>query len=552
MNKTYYVCKYTPIELLEAFGGECQNLNEMPQGFDHADQIAHPNICGFGKALLEAVMSGKVKELVLVNCCDTIRSVYDILEDSGKLDFLYMIDVLHCDAECSRERTAVQLKGLAKAYGEYKGTTFDEEKFRQAFKKPEHIVKPHISVLGARMGNELFDMVQKSMPYPVENDTCVNNRSVGETEPPKELEFDELMVWYTKELLGQIPCMRMMDHSGRKRLYNDPGLKGIIYHTVKFCDFYSFEYAQIKQNVTVPLLKIESDYTVQSSGQLLTRLEAFAESMNMEELEGKELKMGKGYFAGIDSGSTSTDVVILDKDQNIVTGIILPTGAGAAIGAERALEEALEDAGLQREDIDAMVTTGYGRTAISDGDKSITEITCHARGAHFLNPEVRTVIDIGGQDSKVIRLDENGAVANFVMNDKCAAGTGRFLEMMARTMEMSLDDMGKAGLSYKEDITISSMCTVFAESEVVSLIAQNKATDDIVHGLNKAVASKTAALAKRVGGEERYMMTGGVSKNQGLVKTLEEKLGTTLVISDKAQLCGALGAALFAKDMVTE
>ena len=551
MNKTYYVCKYTPIELLEAFGGECQNLNEMPQGFDHADQIAHPNICGFGKALLEAVMSGKVKELVLVNCCDTIRRVYDILDDSGKLDFLYMIDVLHCDAECSRERTAVQLKGLAKAYGEYKGTTFDEEKFRQAFKKPEHIVKPHISVLGARMGNELFDMVQKSMPYPVENDTCVNNRSVGETEPPKELEFDELMVWYAKELLGQIPCMRMMDHSGRKRLYNDPGLKGIIYHTVKFCDFYSFEYAQIKQNVTVPLLKIESDYTVQSSGQLLTRLEAFAESMNMEELEGKELKMGKGYFAGIDSGSTSTDVVILDKDQNIVTGIILPTGAGAAIGAERALEEALKDAGLQREDIDAMVTTGYGRTAISDGDKSITEITCHARGAHFLNPEVRTVIDIGGQDSKVIRLDENGAVANFVMNDKCAAGTGRFLEMMARTMEMSLDDMGKAGLSYKEDITISSMCTVFAESEVVSLIAQNKATDDIVHGLNKA-ASKTAALAKRVGGEERYMMTGGVSKNQGLVKTLEEKLGTTLVISDKAQLCGALGAALFAKDMVTE
>ena len=549
MSKTYYVCKYTPIELLQAFGGECENLNQMPEGFDLADQIAHPNICGFGKAVLEAVMTGKVKELVLVNCCDTIRSVYDILEDSGKLDFLYMIDVLHCDAECSRERTAVQLKGLAKAYGEYKGTTFDEEKFRQAFKKPEHIVKPHISVLGARMGNELFDMVQKSMPYPVENDTCVNNRSVGETEPPKELEFDELMVWYAKELLGQIPCMRMMDHSGRKRLYNDPGLKGIIYHTVKFCDFYSFEYAQIKQNVTVPLLKIESDYTVQSSGQLLTRLEAFAESMNMDELEGKELKMGKGYFAGIDSGSTSTDVVILDKDQNIVTGIILPTGAGAAIGAERALEEALKDAGLQRGDIDAMVTTGYGRTAISDGDKSITEITCHARGAHFLNPEVRTVIDIGGQDSKVIRLDENGAVANFVMNDKCAAGTGRFLEMMARTMEMSLDDMGKAGLSYKEDITISSMCTVFAESEVVSLIAQNKATDDIVHGLNKAVASKTAALAKRVGGEERYMMTGGVSKNQGLVKTLEEKLGTKLVISDKAQLCGALGAALFAADM---
>lgn len=258
--------------------------------------------------------------------------------------------------------------------------------------------------------------------------------------------------------------------------------------------------------------------------------------------------MGKGYFAGIDSGSTSTDVVILDKDKKIAAGIILPTGAGTAIGAERALECALQEAGLKREDIDEVVTTGYGRTAIQIGDRSITEITCHARGAHFLEPKVRTVVDIGGQDSKVIRLDEDGSVKNFVMNDKCAAGTGRFLEMMARTMEMSLDEIGRAGLSWDEDITISSMCTVFTESEVVSLIAQNKRPDDIVHGLNKAVASKTAALVKRVGGEEAYMMTGGVAQNQGLVKTLEDRLGTTLIISDKAQLCGALGAALYAAD----
>lgn len=550
MNKTYYVCKYTPIELLTALGAQCENLNGMQEGFDKADQMAHSNICGFGKSLLEAVMSGQVHELVLVNCCDTIRSVYDVLEESGKLDFLYMVDMLHSGGECSRQRTAAQLKGLAKAYAAYKGTTFDAGAFRAAFHAPEKTRGAHISVLGARMGKELFEMVQNAMPYPVENETCVHNRSVGEVLPPEDADFDALMEWYAAELLGQVPCMRMMDNTGRKRLFNDPDLKGIIYHTVKFCDFYSFEYAQVKQSVAVPLLKIESDYTLQSSGQLLTRLEAFAESMDPNQGEEKEIKMGKGYFAGIDSGSTSTDVVILDKDKQMVTGVILPTGAGAAVGAERALEQALEQAGLQRGDIDAIVTTGYGRTAIQDGDKSITEITCHARGAHYLDPSVRTVIDIGGQDSKVIRLDENGAVENFVMNDKCAAGTGRFLEMMARTMEMNLDEMSKAGLHYKEDITISSMCTVFAESEVVSLIAQNKPTDDIVHGLNKAVASKTAALAKRVGGAERYMMTGGVSKNQGLVKTLEEKLGTTLVVSDKAQLCGALGAALFAMDMV--
>ena len=552
MNKTYYVCKYTPIELLQAFGGECENLNTMPEGFELADQIAHPNICGFGKALLEAVMNGEVKELVLVNCCDTIRSVYDVLYASGKLDFLYMIDMLHCGDACSRERTAAQLRGLARAYGFYKGKAFDEVKFRAAFVPPARIKGPHLSVLGARMGTELFDMVQRAMPLPVENDSCVHNRSVGIVPPPEDLDFNGLMDWYAGELLRQVPCMRMMDNTGRKQLYNDPNLRGIIYHTVKFCDFYSFEYAEIKQHANLPLLKIESDYTVQSSGQLLTRLEAFAESIEPVQYEGKEKKMSKGYFAGIDSGSTSTDVVILNKNKEIVTGIILPTGAGAAIGAERALEEALQDAKLQREDIDALVTTGYGRSAIQDGDKSITEITCHARGAHYLDPQVRTVVDIGGQDSKVIRLDENGAVVNFVMNDKCAAGTGRFLEMMARTMEMSLDKMSVTGLHYAEDITISSMCTVFAESEVVSLIAQNKATDDIVHGLNKAVASKTASLAKRVGGEGKYMMTGGVSKNKGLVKTLEEKLGAELVISDKAQLCGALGAALFAADMVAE
>lgn len=550
MNKTYYVCKYTPVELLTALGAECVNMNEMPQGFELADQLAHPNICGFGKALLEAVMRGEVKELVLVNCCDTIRSVCDVLEDSGKLDFLYMIDILHSDGTCSRERTALQLKDLAKAYAAYRGTTFNAEAFSKAFVPPQKEKSAHISVLGARMGTGLFEMVQKTMPLPVENDSCVFNRSVGGIKPPETEDFDELMKWYAGELLGQMPCMRMMDNTGRKQLYNDPDLKGIIYHTVKFCDFYSFEYAELKTHAAVPILKIESDYTIQSSGQLLTRLEAFAESIAPALCEGKGKKMGKGYVAGIDSGSTSTDVVILDKKKEIVTGIILPTGAGAAIGAERALEEALKSAGLSREDIDALVTTGYGRTAIQDGDKSITEITCHARGAHYLDPSVRTVVDIGGQDSKVIRIDENGAVVNFVMNDKCAAGTGRFLEMMARTMEMSLDDLSQRGLDYKEDITISSMCTVFAESEVVSLIAQNKATDDIVHGLNKAVASKTAALAKRVGGEEKYMMTGGVSKNKGLVKTLEEKLGTMLVISDKAQLCGALGAALFAADMV--
>ncbi len=550
MNKTCYICKYTPVELLYALGADCVNLNGMPEGFELAEQAAHPNLCGFGKALLEAVFRGEVRELVLVNCCDTIRSVYDVLEADGKLDFLYLLDMLRSDGSCSIERIACQLEDLAQAYGAYKGTRFEETAFRQAFRREPTPERPYLAVLGARMGTELFQMVEQSMPCPVRNETCVHNRSVCQT-PPEGLEFHDLMQWYAGELLRQLPCMRMYDNTGRKQLYNDPNLLGIIYHTVKFCDFYSFEYAQIRHSVAVPLLKIESDYTLQSSGQLQTRLEAFAEQLNpVRQPERKEPNMGNEYVAGVDSGSASTDVVILNRNREMVAGIVLPTGAGAALGAERALEQALGEAGLHREEIAAMVTTGYGRAAVSAGDKSITEISCHARGAHFLDPSVRTVIDIGGQDSKVICLDETGAVTNFVMNDKCAAGTGRFLEMMARTLEMSLEELSQRGIHYRENITISSMCTVFAESEIVSLIAQNKQIDDIVHGLNKAVAAKTASLVRRVEGQQNFMMTGGVSRNLGLVKALEENLHISLLVSDKAQMCGALGAALYALDLI--
>lgn len=551
MSTTYYICKYTPVELLEAFGGECAILNHMPDNFELSDQVAHPNICGFGKSLLEACMEGKVKELVLVNCCDTIRSAYDVLLEYGKLDFLFLLDIMHSGGTCSREHAQHELRRLAEAYGAYKGTSFDAARFREAFRTRKRPSAPYISVLGARVGDELFQLMEKTMPLPVRNDTCVNNRAVA---LPEELDadFDTLMADYARTLLGQIPCMRMIDTTGRKVLYNDPHLRGVIYHTVKFCDYYGFEYSELKGRLDVPLLKLESDYTIQSSGQLLTRLEAFAESIAPERTLRKETHTnmnGKGLYAGIDSGSTSTDVVIIDRDKNIIAQSILPTGAGAAAGADRALDEALAQAGLSRSDINATVTTGYGRTAVGLGDQSITEITCHAKGAYFLDPSVRTIIDIGGQDSKVIRLDENGNVTNFVMNDKCAAGTGRFLELMARTLELSLDDMSRLGLEWKEDVTISSMCTVFAESEVVSLIAENRTPADIIHGLNRSVATKTCALCRRVGGEESYMMTGGVSKNRGVVSEIKKILGVKLHISDKAQLNGALGAALFALEL---
>ena len=560
----HYVCKYTPIELFKGFGEECAVLEEMPENFEMSDQIAHANLCGFGKSVIQAVLEGKADQLVLVNCCDSMRRVYDIVASTGKCKFLYMLDLPHEDNECEKVKFAGAIHRLKDAYEAYSGQQFDKELFLRSFAESEKEREPYIGVLGVRVSGVLEDMIQDNIQMKVDNLTCTGGRRLAVL--PEEMETmdeDAMFLAYADALLTQMPCFRMNNSTRRNQLYLDPDLKGIIYHTIKFCDYYGFEYASIKKNIKVPLLKIETDFTSQSAGQLLTRIQAFSETIEgsedmdpgtgISEEARKKMKSGVYYVAGIDSGSTSTDVVILDQNGKIKSTMIIPTGGGAMMSAEKSLAAAVEKAGIQEEDIVRIVTTGYGRAYIDSGDDSITEITCHAKGAHYLNPNVRTIIDIGGQDIKAISIDEHGAVTNFLMNDKCAAGTGRFLEMMARTLGLSLEEMSTKGLEWKENIVISSMCTVFAESEVVSLVAQNKNVADIIHGLNVSVASKVGALAARLGKKNpgEYMMTGGVAKNQGIINALEEKLEAKLYICDEAQLCGALGAALFAYEKCT-
>ena len=555
----HYVCKYTPVELFKGFGEECAVLEEMPENFEMSDQIAHANLCGFGKSVIQAVLEGKADELVMVNCCDSMRRVYDIVKSTGKCKFLYMLDLPHEDNECEKVKFARAIRRLKDAYATYSGKDFNKEAFFHSFRKYEVQKKPYIGVMGVRVSGRMEQMIEENIRMDVENFTCTCGRKLAVVpEEMQNLDEDALFLAYADALLGQMPCFRMNNSTRRRALYLDLNLKGIIYHTIKFCDYYGFEYASIKKEIKVPLLKIETDFTSQSAGQLLTRIQAFSETVEGSEdgNPGKEIskearkKMQTGvyYTAGIDSGSTSTDVVILDQDGKIKSTMIIPTGGGAMMSAEKSLDLAVEKAGIQKEEIVRIVTTGYGRAYIDSGDDSVTEITCHAKGAHYLNPNVHTVIDIGGQDIKAISIDENGAVKNFLMNDKCAAGTGRFLEMMARTLGLSLEEMSTKGLEWKENVVISSMCTVFAESEVVSLVAQNKEVADIIHGLNVSVASKVGALAARLGKDNpgEYMMTGGVAKNQGIIQALEEKLGAKLYICDEAQLCGALGAALFA------
>ncbi len=252
--------------------------------------------------------------------------------------------------------------------------------------------------------------------------------------------------------------------------------------------------------------------------------------------------------AGLDVGSITTEAVILDG-LGVLASVILPTGANSRKAAQRSLDTALEQARRSKDDLAAIMTTGYGRTSFAPATKNVTEITCHARGAFFLHPETRTVIDIGGQDSKVIRLDAQGRSVDFQMNDKCAAGTGRFLEVMAQALEIKVEDLGRLSLGAPRTIKISSMCTVFAESEVVSLIAENQPKEVIIRGLHDAIADRIVGMVHRVGIEAEITLTGGVAKNQGVARALEERLGVKLYIPPEPQIIGALGAALLAKDL---
>ena len=251
--------------------------------------------------------------------------------------------------------------------------------------------------------------------------------------------------------------------------------------------------------------------------------------------------------AGIDIGAGTTKGVIL-KDSRLLAYNVIPTGYDVRKASDEVIRTVLEKAGVSFSDLERIVSTGYGRHSTVYSDRAVSEIICHAKGVHFLIPEARVIIDIGCQDSKVMRLDSDGNVVDFVMNDKCAAGTGRFLEVMAKALELEIDELGSISLESKDPCRISSVCTVFAESEVVSLRAEGKAREDIIAGIHKSIASRIGAMMSQVGREGVSVLTGGVAKNRGVIKALEDELKITMDIPENPQITGALGAALIASE----
>ncbi|MEJ2639985.1 MAG: acyl-CoA dehydratase activase [Desulfosarcinaceae bacterium] len=256
-------------------------------------------------------------------------------------------------------------------------------------------------------------------------------------------------------------------------------------------------------------------------------------------------------YLGVDLGSLSCDAVLMGPDGMVLAAAVVPTGARNQEAVHRVVDAVLKEAKIAKDRIRAIVATGYGRAQVAERRFSVTEITCHARGVEHHFPGTQVLIDIGGQDSKVIRLDGTGRVVEFAMNDKCAAGTGRFLEAMARALQVEIEDLGGLDRGASGRFTLSSMCTVFAESEVVSLIAEGAAVSEIASGLNRSIASRTVALVKRVAPRLNGLqvaMSGGVAHNRGVVRALEAALGTALRVPAQPDTVGALGAAILAKE----
>ena len=248
---------------------------------------------------------------------------------------------------------------------------------------------------------------------------------------------------------------------------------------------------------------------------------------------------------GLDIGSTSCKAVVLKDGRGILAEVVIPLGTGTA-GAQQAFDGALSQAGVNFADVANTCVTGYGRFTFKDANEQKSELSCHAKGMHFIYPDVRTIIDIGGQDVKVLSLGASGSLANFVMNDKCAAGTGRFLDVMARVLDVKVEELGDLDAQAQEVVSISSTCTVFAESEVISKLSSNVRIPDLTAGIHASVAKRVAGLVFRAGLVEKVAMSGGVALNKGVVRALRRELKTDILVHPDCQLTGALGAALYA------
>lgn len=569
----YYSCSYIPMEVLLGSDSEFHRITSVAPVSCHELGC---NLCGYAKTVYEKGMELSSGDYLLIaDSCDAMRRIGDLLSE------LSSARVFILRLPWKRDADAVEF--LSGEIGDL--TTFLENsgvavnlhtgigRFNDLV---DHVLTNEIRVEGADLsrlylsaldGNKAkidsnlvsrgprkrialsggvtdigaFDnAVEKAGGIMVSNDTCLGRRpfssKTADNIEPLTAIAERLLKWRS-------PCARFSETISA----SDESADATVFVVPKFCDFFDF----VRPRDNMKTYRVELDFPLNSDGQLTTRIGALMEKNDSRSVLHSE-EGTTVIYAGVDSGSTTTNGVLIDGKGRIIFSKTVKTGIRASNTAEGLMQEMTEFSRKNGNQIGKCISTGYGRLLVSSASDKITEISCHARGVFELFPEARGIIDIGGQDSKVIRLNSGGNVEDFAMNDKCAAGTGRFLEVMASALEMDTEKMSSLARKSKKDISISSVCTVFAESEVVSLIGMGERIEDISAGLFKAIAKRVGAMYSRLGSPTPLVFTGGVARNAGVVEAMKMLFKTEILIPDVPDIMGAYGAALFARESSSE
>lgn len=567
--KIPYFCSYIPAALLEALGHELQDISlftEETCGLEYSCAL-HDNLCSYAKYLYRKILAEeKGFELAVVpNSCDAMKKLHTALARTGRMP-AFLLDIPRRSGEEAAAYLAAQYASLLAAIAP---DIAPGELLRRLRDRGSARISPPAETRGDDAAPPLRIGIAGSSYAPAFFRTALARYSAGAVflrhcgygrvpAPPAEAvaaSLAEQLFRMAESTLQHTLCPRS-DRGGLTDYLlaetRAQRLVGLVFTSLKFCDFYAFEFERIRRRLPddFPLLYLENDLSVGNDEQNRTRIEAFLEKIR----SGGTAEMPRppaaappqpGMALGLDIGSAATKGVLLKDGGQILAAVILPTSLDMRDGAEAAIAALLREGGMIRREGVRICLTGYGRTAFADREQ-VTEITCHALGVHFLRPAGATVIDVGGQDSKAIRIDAAGRVLRFAMNDKCAAGTGRFLESMVKRMNIGFADFSALSLAAAEATPISSMCSVFAESEVVSLMARGVPAASIARGLNAAVAARIRGLVGKIQGGPPFVLTGGMAQNPGFIRELETALASPVTVFAQSQLAGAIGAALTA------
>ncbi len=519
--------------------------------------VFHENLCSYVKKLFEHLLAKEAEyDLIVVpDSCDAMRKLHAALHGTVDPGRLFFLDFPRQEGKSAERFYAGVLDRLRSYIQEHFEVTTAVDCWEEVPEAKTAEGEKNIGLIGSNIDSTVLFRTAEKLGVRLLGISRCTDRAFPDPAIVAAIRRRADLLELSGHYLRKNRCPRS-HRPGRARdlalEIRKSRVSGVIFHTLKFCDFYPFEWIELRRElIDLPMLVLEHDLASTDEGQIMTRLSAFLESIFPRPSSSRPKDNGTGFFAGIDSGSHATKAVLVDTMGRTIAMEIVVTGTSVQKSAMEAFQKAMAAIHLRRSDVSRVVATGYGRSNVDFADECITEITCHAVGLYSLIGAQGTIIDIGGQDSKVIRLSKDGKVEKFAMNDKCAAGTGRFLEVIADRLGMSLEGFSSMAAQAKRATSVSSMCSVFAESEVISLIASGQPVESIAKGIHQAVASRTLSLVRRVEGIEPYYMTGGVARNRALVEELSRSLGTDIHVVAEPQMVGALGAAILAAESVS-